>query len=137
MSNLSKEEYPLLETKEMANRKKELEKLNKENIIQKLVGTEETLKFYIDLYNKEKEKNIIFKRSTIITDIKRHGIEINMSADRLVNEYLLEKIKNSELEELLENSISKDKIIDLLDKYKNEHFIPKAEIQKLLEETNE
>ena len=54
MSNLSEEEYPLLETKEMSDRKKELEKLNKENIIQKLVGTEETLKFYIDLYNKEK-----------------------------------------------------------------------------------
>lgn len=87
----------------------------------------------LDLYNKEKEKNIIFKRSTIITDIKRHGIEINMSADRLVNEYLLEKIKNSELEDLLENSISKDKIKDLFKKYENEHFIPKAEIQKLLE----
>lgn len=88
----------------------------------------------LDLYNKEKEKNIIFKRSTIITDIKRHGIEINMSADRLVNEYLLEKIKNSELEELLENSISKDKIIDLLDKYKNEHFIAKVDLKSILED---
>ena len=57
MSKLSEEEYPLLGTKEMSDRRKELEKLNKENIIQKLVGTEETLKFYIDLYNKEKEKN--------------------------------------------------------------------------------
>lgn len=46
MSNLSKEEYPLLETKEMANRKRELEKLNKTEIIKKLVPTEETLKFY-------------------------------------------------------------------------------------------
>ena len=51
---ICEEEYPLLETKEISDRKKELEKLNKENIIQKLVGTEETLKFYIDLYNKEK-----------------------------------------------------------------------------------
>ena len=69
MSNLSKEEYPLLETKEMSDRKKELEKLNKENIIQKLVGTEETLKFYIDLYNElvDKIKNEINRIETMET----------------------------------------------------------------------
>ena len=49
MSNLSEEEYPLLETKEMANRKRELEKLNKTEIIKKLVATEETLKFYSEI----------------------------------------------------------------------------------------
>ena len=69
MSNLSEEEYPLLETKEMSDRKKELEKLNKENIIQKLVGTEETLKFYIDLYNElvDKIKNEINRIETMET----------------------------------------------------------------------
>ena len=30
-----------------------------------------------------------------------------------------------------------NKLKDLFKKYENEHFIPKAEIQKLLEETNE
>ena len=69
MNNLSEEEYPLLETKEMSDRKKELEKLNKENIIQKLVGTEETLKFYIDLYNElvDKIKNEINRIETMET----------------------------------------------------------------------
>ena len=69
MSNLSEEEYPLLEKKEMSDRKKELEKLNKENIIQKLVGTEETLKFYIDLYNElvDKIKNEINRIETMET----------------------------------------------------------------------
>lgn len=69
MNKLSEEEYPLLETKEMSDRKKELEKLNKENIIQKLVGTEETLKFYIDLYNElvDKIKNEINRIETMET----------------------------------------------------------------------
>lgn len=53
MNNLSEEEYPLLETKEMSDRKKELEKLNKENIIKKLVATEETLKFYSEIITKK------------------------------------------------------------------------------------
>ena len=66
---MCEEEYPLLETKEMSDRKKELEKLNKENIIQKLVGTEETLKFYIDLYNElvDKIKNEINRIETMET----------------------------------------------------------------------
>lgn len=53
MSNLSEEEYPLLETKEMANRERELEKLNKTEIIKKLVATEETLKFYSEIITKK------------------------------------------------------------------------------------
>lgn len=65
MSNLSEEEYPLLETKEMANRKRELEKLNKTEIIKKLVATEETLKFYSEIITK-KDK-VINKMSEQLT----------------------------------------------------------------------
>lgn len=65
MSNLSEEQYPLLETKEMANRKRELEKLNKTEIIKKLVATEETLKFYSEIITK-KDK-VINKMSEQLT----------------------------------------------------------------------
>lgn len=83
MSNLSEEEYPLLETKEMSDRKKELEKLNKENIIQKLVGTEETLKFYIDLYNKEKA----------IVDLMAEQLTTPVHNKEWVINYFEEKVK--------------------------------------------
>lgn len=65
-------------------------------------------------YKNEKKKNLIFKGSTIITDLEKDGIEINMNADQIVNEYLREKTKNSELEELLENSISKDIVQEMI-----------------------
>lgn len=83
MSNLSEEEYPLLETKEMSDRKKELEKLNKENIIQKLVGTEETLKFYIDLYNEEKA----------IVDLMAEHLTTPVHSKEWVIKYFEEKVK--------------------------------------------
>ena len=41
---------------------------------------------------------------------------------------------NKEKEKNTFEVVSKDKIKDLFKKYENEHFIPKAEIQKLLEE---
>ena len=40
---------------------------------------------------------------------------------------------NKEKEKNTFGVVSKDKIKDLFKKYENEHFIPKAEIQKLLE----
>lgn len=49
----------------------------------------------LDLYQKEKEKNFIFKNATIVTDLENDGIEINMKADDLVKLYLQEKEKNS------------------------------------------
>ena len=49
-----------------------------------------------------------------ISTLKKDGIEINMNADQIVNEYLREKNKNSELEELLENSISKDIVQEMI-----------------------
>ena len=72
------------------------------------------VKELLEEYKNEKEKNLIFKGSTIITDLEKDGIEINMNADKIVNEYLREKTKNSELEELLENSISKDIVQEMI-----------------------
>lgn len=83
MSNLSEEEYPLLETKEMSDRKRELEKLNKTEIIKKLVATEETLKFYIDLYNKEKA----------IVDLMAEQLTTPVHNKEWVINYFEEKIK--------------------------------------------
>ena len=72
------------------------------------------VKELLEEYKNEKEKNLIFKGSTIITDLEKDGIEININADKIVNEYLREKTKNSELEELLENSISKDIVQEMI-----------------------
>ena len=112
---LSEEEYPLLETKEMSDRKKELEKLNKENIIQKLVGTEETLKFYIDLYNKEKEKNIelqnymkeyLIPKSTInLIYISKDKLRKFIKEDSFEGTYNFETISKKNLLKFLEDNV--------------------------------
>ena len=61
----------------------------------------ETILTLLDLYQKEKEKNLIFKGATIVSDLEKDGIEIKMNADKLVALYLKEKEKNTELEEQL------------------------------------
>lgn len=79
----------------------------------------------IDLYNTEKEKNLIFKGATIVTNLKNDGIEINMKADELVKLYLKEKEKNKELKSKIREKIKQyEAIRDEILKIENKTMIP-------------
>lgn len=83
--------------------------------------------YFVELYylfNKEKEKNLLFKGATIIANLENDGIEINMNANKLVELYLEEKQRNEQLlnskvgiDLSYDDYISKDKIEAKIEEY--------------------
>lgn len=85
----------------------------------------EAIECLFKLYNKEKEKNLIFKGATIVSDLENNGIEMN--ADKLIALYLEEKEKNKELQNYMKEYLIPKSTINLL-------YINKDKIREKIKE---